>query len=470
MVGPLWCLSEKKVSLFTKKVFIVCFRFRCLQKIKWYSAVAIFLIVGYKIKTQSEVSNLSRNDLNNYNASSFFVRADSTDRISVAKAPLDRWVQSRKTSNHGGKRGDSVDRRKVIRIVKWTPPEKNWVRRLGRIRFETCPTRVPCEYVPQSSYNTSDIVMINAFYLRYQREMPKYRFPRQKWLFYHTEAPRSQRFRFLQRYHDAFNLTLTYSSDADIVQPYGICLPTRANIDRDPSSITPYIRKVYGRMADSAPWLSSRQKDYTSFDIAAGKSRLVAWMASDCTATNKRSDYVALLQRHVHVDIYGTCGNLTCLPKFSVACEKLLQSYKFYLAFENSLCPEYITEKAWLRLRDGVVVPVVLGSAEYEKYLPKHSYIDIRDFSSPRHLADYLKLLDKNDTLYNEYFEWRKDYTCHTGTPGLNSDCNICRHANENIDKTEIAPNIAEFWSFEKCMSPKAFYNGVADINVQLEH
>ena len=251
------------------------------------------------------------------------------------------------------------------------------------------------------------------------------------------------------------------------MKPYGICLPTRANIDRNASSITPYIRKVYGREADSAPWLSSQLKPYTSFDIAAGKSRLVAWMASDCTATNKRTDYVALLQRHIQVDVYGKCGNLTCLPKFSAACEKLLRSYKFYLAFENCLCPEYITEKVWMRLRDGVVVPVVLGSAEYEKYLPKHSYIDIRDFSSPRHLADYLKLLDKNDTLYNEYFEWRNDYTCHTGTPGLTSDCHICRYANENIDKTEIAPNIAEFWSFEKCTSPKAFYNGVADINQQ---
>ena len=431
---------------------------------KRYSAVAMVILLVYVINKWPEISEFNRNDLNNYIASSAYMQADGTGRISVVKTPLDRRVLGRETTNHGDKRGDSVDGRKVIRIVKWTPPEKNWVRLLGRKRFEKCQTRVPCEYVPQSAYNTSDIVMINAFYLRYQRDMPKFRFPRQKWLFYHTEAPRSQRFKFLQRYHDAFNLTLTYSSDADIVKPYGICLPTRANIDRNASSITPYIRKIYGREADSAPWLSSQLKPYTSFDIAAGKSRLVAWMASDCTATNKRTDYVALLQRHIQVDVYGKCGNLTCLPKFSAACEKLLRSYKFYLAFENSLCPEYITEKVWMRLRDGVVVPVVLGSAEYEKYLPKHSYIDIRDFSSPRHLADYLKLLDKNDTLYNEYFEWRNDYTSHTGTPGLTSDCQICRYANENIDKTEIAPNIAEFWSFEKCTSPKAFYNGVADI------
>ena len=419
-------------------------------------------------KTLPEVSDLRRNEqLNNYFASSAFVQADGTDRISVVKAPIYKRDLRRKTSNHGDKRGDIIGGRKVIRIVKLSPPEKNWIRPLGRIVFETCQTRVPCEYVPQSAYNTSDIVMINAFYLRHEREMPKFRFPGQKWLFYHTEAPRAKRFKCLQQYHNAFNMTLTYSGDADIVTPYGICLPTRANIDRNPSSITPYIRKVYGSKADSAPWLSSRHKPYKSSNIAATKSRLVAWMASDCTATSQRSDYVALLQRHIQVDVYGKCGNLTCLPKFSAACERLLRSYKFYLAFENSLCPEYITEKVWQRLRDGVVVPIVLGGAEYEKYLPKHSYIDIRDFSSPRHLADYLKVLDKNDTLYNEYFLWRKDYTCHTGTPGLTSHCNICRHANENIDKTEMAPNIAEFWAFEKCMSPTAFYKGVAHIKVK---
>ena len=184
-----------------KYVFIVCFRFLCLQKRKRYSAVAMVILLVYVINKLPEMSDFNRNDLNNYIASSAYMQADGTGRISVVKTPLDRRVLGRETTNHGDKSGDSVDGWKVIRIVKWTPPEKNWVRLLGRKRFEKCQTRVPCEYVPQSAYNTSDIVMINAFYLRYQRDMPKFRFPRQKWLFYHTEAPRSQRFKFLQRYH-----------------------------------------------------------------------------------------------------------------------------------------------------------------------------------------------------------------------------------------------------------------------------
>ena len=31
------------------------------------------------------------------------------------------------------------------------------------------------------------------------------------------------------------------------------------------------------------------------------------------------------------------------------------RKYKFYLAFENSLCQEYITEKFWKALTDGLV-------------------------------------------------------------------------------------------------------------------
>jgi len=44
---------------------------------------------------------------------------------------------------------------------------------------------------------------------------------------------------------------------------------------------------------------------------------------------------------------------------------------------------------------------------DYEKHAPEHSFIHVDDFSSPKELADYLNLLDQNDALYNQYFEWR---------------------------------------------------------------
>ena len=57
------------------------------------------------------------------------------------------------------------------------------------------------------------------------------------------------------------------------------------------------------------------------------------------------------------VDVWGDCGkrynqSFSCLGPFTwteeppKGCLGLTQ-YKFYLAFENSLCLEYVTEKPW---------------------------------------------------------------------------------------------------------------------------
>lgn len=46
--------------------------------------------------------------------------------------------------------------------------------------------------------------------------------------------------------------------------------------------------------------------------------------------------------------------------------------------------------------------------ADYEKHAPENSFIHVDDFASPKELADYLNLLHENDTMYNEYFEWRE--------------------------------------------------------------
>ncbi|GFX35899.1 glycoprotein 3-alpha-L-fucosyltransferase A [Trichonephila clavipes] len=44
---------------------------------------------------------------------------------------------------------------------------------------------------------------------------------------------------------------------------------------------------------------------------------------------------------------------------------------------------------------------------DYARAAPPHSYIHVDDFASPKELAEYLAILDKNDTLYNEYFRWK---------------------------------------------------------------
>ena len=67
--------------------------------------------------------------------------------------------------------------------------------------------------------------------------------------------------------------------------------------------------------------------------------------------------YGETLQRYLPVDVYGVCGNLSCDGTNDVDCGNLLKDhYKFYLAFENIMCDDYITEKFFRALRWGGIL------------------------------------------------------------------------------------------------------------------
>ena len=92
------------------------------------------------------------------------------------------------------------------------------------------------------------------------------------------------------------------------------------------------------------------------------KTKLVFWMASHCKTDNKRGDYVKSLQQFIQIDIYGECGTLNCTDFKEFEALRLV--YKFYLAFENSNCHDYITEKFWRNIGHGVV-PITMGGGNY---------------------------------------------------------------------------------------------------------
>ena len=48
-------------------------------------------------------------------------------------------------------------------------------------------------------------------------------------------------------------------------------------------------------------------------------------------------------------------------------CPETSQQYYFYLAFENSICPDYISEKFWRNLNQPVI-PVVMGGGNYFRW------------------------------------------------------------------------------------------------------
>ena len=190
-------------------------------------------------------------------------------------------------------------------------------------------------------------------------------------------------------YNDFFNLTMTYRRDSDIDWPYGTIetLPGAPFTDEEVAQARRNVTRNY----------------------AQGKTKLAVWFVSHCKTDSRREFYVHVLKQRSRIDIFGKCGKPFCpFDQLGECYSKIETDYKFYLSFENSLCRDYITEK-FFNLLDRNIVPIVYGAGNYEAIAPPHSYIDALKYT-PNKLAEYLDLLDKNDTLYNEYFWWKPFY------------------------------------------------------------
>ncbi|CAK8674490.1 unnamed protein product [Clavelina lepadiformis] len=271
----------------------------------------------------------------------------------------------------------------------------------------------------------------------------KDRTPKQRWVWYCMEPPWNVRYvmqKTLTPLNGVFNWTMTYRTDSDILASYSI-------------SHKP-IKKTIAEMIE-------------------GKTApaLAAWVVSNCAAS-VRKDFVDKLTRYISIDIYGKCsGNYLC--RDSVCRNQVLSKYKFYFALENSQCKDYITEKFWNMALESKSVPVVMGPSreDYELVAPPKSFIHVDDFDSVESLAEYLKLLDENDSLYGEYLRWASateskiDWTTDTrkveelikrGAKGLafsklinhsHHVCSLCEKLNrEPPDKIEVVENLDTWW------------------------
>ena len=138
--------------------------------------------------------------------------------------------------------------------------------------------------------------------------------------------------------------------------------------------------------------------------------------------------------RYIPVDVFGGCSRRKCPETKNLSCrDHLGQNYKFYLAFENSLCLDYVTEKFFLAYEHNMV-PVTFGLANYSLYGPPGSYINSMDFDSVEDLAKYLLYLDENDDEYLKYFDWRGKYRVESLTMN-NLMCIACRTIRDYIQK-----------------------------------
>ncbi|XP_055871196.1 alpha-(1,3)-fucosyltransferase C-like [Biomphalaria glabrata] len=302
-------------------------------------------------------------------------------------------------------------------------------------------------YFDECEYNkckmTSDVESADAVIFLVARltrvGIPTFRRkPGQIWIMKTDEAPsRFTWFESLNRtgLKEHFNWTLTHKLDSDI--PF-----------------------VYGRLIRQN---LTEPKDYDK--IYQGKNRTAAWFVSHCKVRSDRMIYVERMQSRTDVDIFGLCGPYTCgmaekVPGVQtmrkqadqLQCFPLLsQSYKFYLAFENSLCQEYISEKFFKMFNNVDVVPVVRGGADYKRYFPSDMYVDAADFSTPEALADYLDDLGNDKERYISYLKNKDRYRSVLEFPDW--QCRLCEklHTDHSI---HTYSNVYEWWVKDSCHDP----------------
>ncbi len=253
-------------------------------------------------------------------------------------------------------------------------------------------------------------------------QFPEFRKSQQRWVFYLYESPvHSPNF---NDYNSLFNLSATYKLDSNFTSFY----------------FTNYI------------WAKNENFDENK-DFSENKTEFAAIVVSNCNSKSGRLSYVKELQKSIPVNIFGTCGK-PC-PKFNDDgsegdCKEIIsKKYKFYLAFENSFCKDYVTEKFFNILRHDII-PVVYGDGSYSTYVPKSGYINAFDFATAKHLAEYLMFLDNNKTAYNSYFKWKKYIKFIDNGPRNGQICELCLRLNLDIYEgieNHVITDMNKFWS-----------------------
>ncbi|XP_021364567.1 glycoprotein 3-alpha-L-fucosyltransferase A-like [Mizuhopecten yessoensis] len=221
--------------------------------------------------------------------------------------------------------------------------------------------------------------------------IPDYRDESQVWIVTNAEPPpRVFTSRDLRRVNNMFNWTLTYRRDSTI-------------------------HAFYGRFG---PLSNKEQLKYTPINYAATKSKMAASIVSDCADNAERYRILQELARYINLHQYGSCGTLSCPRTGESKCRS--SQYRFRIAFENSNCRDYITEKFWNTLKDNVI-PVVnwpwLEETAMTELVPPKSFINLHDFETVADLGKYLNYLTHNDAEFNSYFEWKKHYRLLMSVP-----------------------------------------------------
>ena len=305
-----------------------------------------------------------------------------------------------------------------ISLLLWsTAPWLNW----GQTGFINTSLGA-CEIL----HNRSDIAKAEVVFFLWQwfneTEIPPIPRPRgAMWVYASHESPADDKRahpEVVKRMNGMINVLMTYDTMANVSFKYGMTAKRDTMLDALPPEIT---------MARPGSTID-------------GTTAYAVMVEGNCHSKD-RNYKVKELQKHFKIDIMGRCGTVKhkeCDARDPACFDILAKTYYFYIAIENSECPDYITEKVWRNSLEAGMVPIVWSDkVAYEVLLPHRSYINVADFESVSAVADRLKQIVKHpEANFERLQKWRliQQINSHFNTPR-----DLCMFAQQHRGQ-ELAP------------------------------
>jgi hypothetical protein len=142
----------------------------------------------------------------------------------------------------------------------------------------------------------------------------------------------------------------------------------------------------------------------------------VVFINSNCEPPSGRDSIVRrLMQSGIRVDAYGPClhnmQNKTQAANAGKRLDKLavFRRYRYCVCIENSVDEDYVTEKLWDGLGAGCL-PIYYGAPNVVRdFLPSPQAALLYDPAKPDELAETIKRLSSDNSLYEERMRWRSE-------------------------------------------------------------
>ncbi|XP_049878441.1 alpha-(1,3)-fucosyltransferase C-like isoform X3 [Pectinophora gossypiella] len=283
------------------------------------------------------------------------------------------------------------------------------------------------------TFNGRFIESLNEFQLL---QVNKKRYRHQKYVFLNMESAINYPV-CKANFDNFFNWRVTYRLDSDIPMTYFVILNMNGEIVGPKQDMKWVINDNNNAMGNITRNLNT-------------KTKAAAWFVSNCKSRS-RFKYVEKLQTqlkkyNLSVDIYGPCGHLKC-PRYqhSRCLAMLKRDYYFYMALENTITADYVTEKVLHGLQNDVV-PIVRGGANYSRFLPPGSYLDSQEYST-KQLAAKMNFLMNSPLEYLEYFKWKSSYK-YRDDAYKDAVCSFCEMLNNQtiIKQQSVFKHLRRWW------------------------